>query len=170
MSADPRYGAVPISISRFDAPPVILTLRQIDGLYRVAFSCQAAEMAAAIERGQTEAHTFGLGLIEQLPVRKEADARAARFLIEMTLALSWAWISVSGVEEGDPDLWKGDRTSIALLIRNGDPSLGVPPLTGPLGLWFNGPLLEIIAEGEAYGPSRNGAGAAGPTIAKAAIN
>lgn len=149
-------------------PPVALVLRQLDGLARVAFSCEGAEIAAAIDLGEEHAQTYGLGALASIPTDSEAAARARRFCIELIQALTWAWVAVEGVEA--EDLWDGQKINIAHLVRFGDPELGVAPLVGTLGGWFNGPMLLIDAEGELYGPSRNGDGAAGPNTAPDAVH
>ncbi len=170
MTLDPKFGGISVVVSGPGAEPITLKLRQMDGLFRVAFSCEAAEMFDAIERGESEARTFGMGLMGYAPVRPAAHARAARFLIEMSLALSWAWISAEGADHGSPELWSGKLEHVVRLVRDGDADLGVPPLVGALGSWFNGPLLETVAEGEGFGPSPSGAGAAGPSTATAAVH
>ena len=141
MSDNPEFGPVPHVIDRGAALPVILHLRQMDGLYRLAFMYEAHDSLEEIEAGQAAAKSFGL-LGDPSSRSLSARRRADLMTLQMALALKWGFVRVEGVEDGTPGLWDGSLASFTQLVREGDEALNVPPLINALGDWMTGPLIR----------------------------
>lgn len=168
MSVNDVYGGFdPIELQVGGG--VSLILRQLEGRERVAIALHAETLSEQITQGLLDARSFGFELFREMPTMEEDDERSRRVTIQVTLALEYAWEGVKGVDNPEEEGWTKKRSDLARLIRFGDPQLSIPPLIFAVSGWMNGPMLEFVREGEHSGPSTAGAGAEGPSSAKAAL-
>ncbi len=144
---------------------VILVLNQLDGLERITFSIEASLLAESIAKGDLDARMFGLEVARPLPAQAEASERSQRLIIQMVLAVEYAFVEVRGLDDPEAEDWKRTRANLTRLIRDGDPDRSVPPIVLSLVGWFNGPLVETIREGEPSAPSTTGGGGVARTSA-----